>query len=182
MPEPRKAKGMIDFLREQIISGQIPPGGRVPPLRSLMTQFTLSFNTVKRGIDYLEEIGLVETRAQSGVYVNYPDIRLLLQSLMNKYSAASGNLEMFDEETLKQLTECVSVPAYQLRSARFPLEGVKIPSFLGRMTLQVRGSGTMARYIRLLARFGEYSGAGIKTGMGMGALRMQEGFGEKEKA
>ena len=69
MPEPRKAKGMIDFLREQIISGQIPPGGRVPPLRSLMTQFTLSFNTVKRGIDYLEEIGLVETRAQSGVYV-----------------------------------------------------------------------------------------------------------------
>ncbi len=119
---------------------------------------------------------------QSGVYVNYPDIRLLLQSLMNKYSAASGNLEMFDEETLKQLTECVSVPAYQLRSARFPLEGVKIPSFLGRMTLQVRGSGTMARYIRLLARFGEYSGAGIKTGMGMGALRIQEGFGEKEKA
>ena len=89
---------------------------------------------------------------------------------------------MFDEETLKQLTECVSVPAYQLRSARFPLEGVKIPAFLGRMMLQVRGSGTMARYIRLLVRFGEYSGAGIKTGMGMGALRMQEGFGEKEKA
>ncbi len=69
MREPLKAKLMIDYLREQIISGQMPPGGRLPPLRTLMAKFSVSFNTAKRGIDYLVEMGLVETRAQSGVYV-----------------------------------------------------------------------------------------------------------------
>jgi len=60
---------MIDYLREQIISGKMPPGSRLPALRELMTMFTVSFSTAKRGIDYLVEIGLVETRAQSGIYV-----------------------------------------------------------------------------------------------------------------
>ena len=32
----------------------------------------------------------------------------------------------------------------------------------------------MARYARLLFRFGEYAGVGIKTAMGMGALRIKE--------
>lgn len=30
----------------------------------------------------------------------------------------------------------------------------------------------MANYIRLLCRFGEYSGVGIKTSMGMGAIQL----------
>ena len=35
----------------------------------------------------------------------------------------------------------------------------------------MKGSETIARYIRLLFHFGEFSGVGIKTGMGMGAIR-----------
>lgn len=110
---------------------------------------------------------------QNGSYVNYPDIRLLFQSLMNKYSFGS-EMEMFDNETLEQLAAHTVITRYQLRSALFPLEGVKIPAFMGQMTLGIRGSKTMADYARLLLRFGEYSGIGIKTGMGMGAIRMRE--------
>lgn len=29
----------------------------------------------------------------------------------------------------------------------------------------------MGRYVRMLAKFGEFSGVGIKTGMGMGAMK-----------
>ena len=39
--------------------------------------------------------------------------------------------------------------------------------------MKIDGTDTMARYARLLARFGEYSGVGIKTAVGMGALRMK---------
>ena len=32
----------------------------------------------------------------------------------------------------------------------------------------------MARYARLLMRFGNYSGVGIKTAMGMGAIKLEK--------
>ena len=110
----------------------------------------------------------------AGKYINFPTLRLVYQSLMNKYSASAENIEMFDEDTLEQLVNESDIAGYKLRSTMFPLEGVKIPSFIGSFTIKVNGSETMARYIRLLTRFGEYSGIGIKTAMGMGAISYKE--------
>lgn len=112
---------------------------------------------------------------QNGRYVNFPDIRLLFQSLMNRYGAGSPEMDMFDEETLEQLTRNITITRYRLHSVMFPMEGIRIPAFMGNMTIQISGAKTMARYARMLARFGEYSGIGIKTGMGMGAVRIIEG-------
>ena len=112
---------------------------------------------------------------QNGRYVNYPDIRLLFQSLMNKYGTGSYEMEMFDEETLEQLTRDITVSRYKLHSVMFPMEGIRIPAFMGNMTIQISGPKTMASYARMLVRFGEYSGVGIKTGMGMGGIRIIEG-------
>ncbi len=81
---------------------------------------------------------------------------------------------MCDQETLGQLTENSSIEKYRLRSTCFPLEGVKIPAFMGELGIYISGTETMARYARLLFRFGEYAGVGIKTAMGMGALRIKE--------
>lgn len=110
----------------------------------------------------------------AGKYVNYPTLRLFYQSLMNKYSASADNIEMFDEETLEQLIKESEIVSYKLHSTAFPLEGVRIPSFKGSFTIKVTGSETMARYVRLLARFGEFSGLGIKASMGMGAMIYKE--------
>ena len=108
-----------------------------------------------------------------GRYIIMPDTRYIYQSLMNKYSAASDKMEMYDDETLEQLVNNSSIVQYRLKSTFFPLEGVKIQSFKGEMNIKVSGTDTMARYARLLARFGEYSGVGIKTAMGMGALKLR---------
>lgn len=108
----------------------------------------------------------------NGKYVIMPDLRYIYQSLMNKYSAASSEMEMYDEETLEQLVNNSNIIQYRLRSTFFPLEGVKIPSFKGKMSIKITGTETMAKYAQLLARFGEYSGVGIKTAMGMGALKL----------
>lgn len=116
-----------------------------------------------------------------GRYINFPDMHYIYQSLMNKYSAVSEDMDMYDEETLGQLAEATSIVQYQLRSAAFFLEGVKIPSFLGKMCIRVNGTETMARYARLLMRFGEYSGIGIKTAIGMGGMKQYDGCMDRSR-
>lgn len=112
---------------------------------------------------------------QRGRYVIYPDLRLFYQSLMNKYSAVSPDMEMMDEDILEMLADSSEVTGYRLQSVKFPLEGVNIPGFIGSFTLRIYGAATMAAYARLLLSFGEYAGVGIKTAMGMGAYRLTEG-------
>jgi CRISPR-associated endoribonuclease Cas6 len=122
-------------------------------------------------------IGFITPTAfkSNGRYVIMPDLRLIFQSLMNKYSASSDNeLEMFDEDTLEQLVEHSEISRYRLKSTYFPIEGIKIPSFNGELGIRFHGTDTMARYARLLFKFGQYSGIGIKTSMGMGAYRLIE--------
>jgi CRISPR-associated endoribonuclease Cas6 len=111
----------------------------------------------------------------NGRYIIMPDLRLIYQSLMNKYSASSDNeMEMFDEDTLEQLVEHSEISSYRLKSTHFPIEGVKIPSFKGELGIRLHGTDTMARYARLLFEVGQYSGIGIKTAMGMGSYRLIE--------
>ena len=93
---------------------------------------------------------------------------------MNKYSSSSDSIEMFDQETLDQITEQSEIVNYNLKSVYFPMEGIKIPGFKGKITIKFSGSETMSKYIKMLVRFGEYSGVGIKTAMGMGAIRIVE--------
>lgn len=109
---------------------------------------------------------------QNGKYIFYPELHLLYQSLMNKYSASSEIMEMMDEETLLQLEENSEIIRYRLQSIPFPMEGINVPGFVGTIRIRFRGTNTMMRYIRLLLRFGEYSGVGIKTAMGMGAIKI----------
>ena len=111
---------------------------------------------------------------QRGRFVIWPDVCLVYQSLMNKYSAILSETDMYDEETLEQLVESSELAEYRLRSVKFPMEGIVIPAFCGTITIRMRGTNTMARYLRMLLRFVEYSGVGIKTAMGMGAVRMAE--------
>ena len=111
----------------------------------------------------------------NGRYVNLPDLRLIFQSWMNRFSATSDDMQMFDQEALQQLADSASVTRFRLRSMSFPLEKVAISGFAGSMTVRMSGSATMGRYARLLAEFGQFSGVGIKTFLGMGAVRLGDG-------
>lgn len=107
-------------------------------------------------------------------YVFMPDTRLIFGSLMRKYSAASSSTDMTDEETLQHISDHSFISDFKIRSTRFPIEGVKIPSFMGEITIRFSGTDTMARYAKMLLEFGEFSGVGIKCGMGMGAIKIIE--------
>ena len=55
---------------------------------------------------------------------------------------------------------------------KFPMEGMAIPAFMGTVTIKVKGASAMAKYARMLAEFGEFSGVGVKSAMGMGAMHL----------
>ena len=112
---------------------------------------------------------------QNGSYVFYPNLHCIFQSLMNKYDSANGEEGMFDNETLEQLSESAQIVRYDLKSVSFPLEGVRIPSFIGKVTIKIDGAHTMVNFAHMLFVVGEYSGVGIKTSLGMGCIKILEG-------
>lgn len=114
-----------------------------------------------------------------GKYVFYPNIRCIFRSLMNKYDAAVGRETMVDVDTLDQLCENADIIRYDLKSVNFALEGVKIPAFIGKVTIKMSGSQTMTNFATMLFRFGEYSGVGIKTALGMGCIKILKERGSK---
>ncbi|MBR3258675.1 MAG: CRISPR-associated endoribonuclease Cas6 [Eggerthellaceae bacterium] len=108
-----------------------------------------------------------------GEYVLVPTVRLILQSLYMRYDLLNSGSKEIDEETLDYLVRHTKILDYKLRSARFANAtnaGKSIPGFVGNITFGIDGPATAAGLIRMLLKFGEYSGVGIKTSMGMGAM------------
>ena len=62
-------KQIYEQLSEQIISGTLPAGEALPPIRAVAQQTGVSVITVRSAWDLLEADGLIETRAGSGCYV-----------------------------------------------------------------------------------------------------------------
>lgn len=111
---------------------------------------------------------------RAGSYVFIPNVRLMFQNLlMHYYQVYEGSNEV-DQETLSYIDQNVVIASYNLRSQYFGHaagEGRKIPAFVGTVSLRVRGPQPLAGLVRMLLRFGELAGIGIKTAMGMGGMK-----------
>jgi len=110
----------------------------------------------------------------SGRYQLFPSAKLIFQSLMMKYDQASGDSTIYSEEMLNEFERYSEIVGYRLKSTSFSMEGVRIPSFLGTVTIRIHGPQQLANVAWMLAAYGEYSGIGIKTGAGMGGLKIIE--------
>ncbi|HEX2730858.1 MAG TPA: PLP-dependent aminotransferase family protein [Polyangiaceae bacterium] len=60
---------LVRHFHEEITSGRLRPGMRVPPVRSLEQRLGISKNTAQAAYDELAARGLLESRARSGVFV-----------------------------------------------------------------------------------------------------------------
>ncbi len=106
----------------------------------------------------------------AGIYRIYPEIRYIFQSLMNRFDAVSEDMQVSDREVLEHFETYATISAYRLRSTVFHLQSVKIPSFMGEISIKINGPHQMVNLAHTLVKFGEYSGIGIKTAMGMGGM------------
>lgn len=64
-----KQKLISDTVRQQIVRGQLPPGGRLPTQVQLVEQFQVSGVTVQRALDRLLREGFICTRGRLGTFV-----------------------------------------------------------------------------------------------------------------
>ena len=92
---------LFNQIRFAIASGKFPPGHRLPSTRQLAMQTGLHRNTISKVYHQLEDNGLVEAQAGSGIYVKgkgneerskfnspiskkYPDASKIVESSLNE--------------------------------------------------------------------------------------------------
>lgn len=109
-----------------------------------------------------------------GEYVIIPNLRLIFQSLMQKYTRLVAQDDEIDTELLAYLDQHTRIVSYNLKTRYFTVHKQKIPAFQGKLTFSLRGAETLKSYVQMLLKFGEYSGVGIKTSLGMGGLTFEE--------
>ena len=60
---------LTDQLRRRIVSGDLPPGERLPSVRELSAQAGVNPNTVQRAMAEMERLGLVYSQRTAGRFV-----------------------------------------------------------------------------------------------------------------
>ncbi len=106
---------LFNLLCFGIACGQFPPGCRLPSTRQLAMQTGLHRNTINKVYHQLEAMGLVETRAASGIYVSGT-----ARQAVNRSRNLSKNLDRA-QQVLEQVRQGID----QLQQQGFSLEQVR---------------------------------------------------------
>lgn len=107
-----------------------------------------------------------------GKYIIFPFSHMLIKNLIRKYDTSSGSTEIYDDALAEYIERNTDIVEYSLHTVKYLMSGIKIPAAIGRITLKINGAPEFIRLINMLLEYGEYSGTGIKSSMGMGAYRV----------
>jgi DNA-binding transcriptional regulator YhcF (GntR family) len=93
-------------LVEQMASGALPPGHRLPTVRGLAEVLGVAPGTVARAYRELEASGLVETRGRNGTFVSLDDdpARRELQRAAAAFAAQARALLIDPDDALAAVT------------------------------------------------------------------------------
>lgn len=105
-------------------------------------------------------------------YVIIPTIELIIKSAIQKWNVFSKEAVIEDKEAIEQIISHTRIEDYNLRSIKYELKSVYIPSFTGKITLSNSGPEPMVRLFNLLLNYLQYSGLGIKSSLGMGGCEV----------
>lgn len=116
-----------------------------------------------------------------GKYQFYPTVEHIFGSLIKKHDSISLSTKIYSEDLINDIKENVEITRYKLRSTFFYMEGIKVPSFMGYVSIKIHGPTQFINLINMLVEFGEYSGVGIKSSIGMGAMKILHNEGKENK-
>ena len=109
-----------------------------------------------------------------GEYIFYPTVKNIFHNLISKFESAGYKFSIYTPELLSDFENHISIVQYNLKSRIFHLKGVKIPSFMGEVTFKITGPKNLVNLANMLLYFGKYSGVGIKSAIGMGAIDIEK--------
>src|SRR5688572_2270624 len=68
-PAPSAAETIVEYVRDQLERGELKPGDRLPPERSLALQTGVSRSSVRVGLRALATMGIIQSRHGSGTFI-----------------------------------------------------------------------------------------------------------------
>lgn len=107
-------------------------------------------------------------------YFFFPEVKLIFQNLINRFQACGFPMTIGSSELLEEIQNKVEIVDYDLRTKRFYLENTNVKGVQGRIFIKIYGPQMFVNLIHFLLQFGSYSGIGIKTALGMGAVEVGE--------
>lgn len=146
-----------------------------------MQKNTISYSDlIKRNYLNNEEFNFIKIKFRTPTsfkvnndYEIFPNMKLIYNSLINKYNMFASDYEITDPSVIENMILNTKIVDYKLRSLRFHLEGIKVKSFIGEIKIYIKGPKTLKNLINLLLDFGQFSGVGIKSAIGMGAITIE---------
>ncbi|MBQ9006888.1 MAG: GntR family transcriptional regulator [Atopobiaceae bacterium] len=109
---------IVTQVRQQVMSGQLIEGDRLPSIRALATQLRISAITTKRAYQELENQGLIHTVPGKGCFV------------------AGENLELLREDRLRMVEESLAKAVADAR-----LAGITADELREMLDLQLEDEG-----------------------------------------
>jgi DNA-binding FadR family transcriptional regulator len=113
-PQPRGFPGretLAEHLRDEILSGRLEPGAKLPPERSLALEFQLSRPIVREVLAGLQEQGLVEILPARGTFVRSPSAAHGARSLESHYRRRNATAREVMDARLMLETHAVRLAA-----------------------------------------------------------------------
>jgi CRISPR-associated endoribonuclease Cas6 len=108
---------------------------------------------------------------KDGVYQIFPSVENIILNLVHRWNSYSEAFLFDDMDAINSLIDGIKIAGYDLHSSYYKMKGIQIPAFQGELRFTKRLSIPIAELFNLLLLFSEYSGVGIKTSLGMGAVR-----------
>lgn len=105
-----------------------------------------------------------------GHYTIYPEAFRLYRYWLKRWNTFSSGERMESEDLSQAIEKSLLVRHYSLHLQRFGLEQVLIHGFKGSFTIQFKGKFIVQQVLSLLSYYGQFTGVGIKTALGMGGL------------
>lgn len=117
---------------------------------------------------------------KNGTYCIFPETILLFNTLLRKWNTYSDSMTLGESHLENKLSDGMSITGYRLQSRPFSLEGRRIYGFSGNLRTGLFKNDIVSRMAGMLLAFSEYAGIGIKTALGMGAVKTDISYYTKE--
>ncbi len=159
--------GKASLIGEELVS--IKPGG-FQEEDAISYQALLELEPVKNlSIDFLSP-----TTFRKGPWdYPLPDPQTLFRSLYRKWQAFSPiAFPLKEEELLSGIYKHLYILAHRIRVEVEELSFGRLRGFVGNVSLGINNA-EFSRHVHALLKFGEFAGAGRKTAMGFGVMRLR---------
>ena len=108
---------------------------------------------------------------RNGAYVLFPESALLYHSVILRWPLLAS--KVLEPSLEKMLDYYTIIQRYDLHTELFSVDGHSIPGFAGTIGLRFCGNKQINQIAAALLRCAVYTGIGIKTALGMGAVRVR---------